>query len=215
LYPAIASACPCIRHQFRLLRCVSQAPGWGRATGEACRGIFGESSCPPSCKLQRPCCIPELTLELLTERSLFDPTTLASQLTSKPTMKGIQIKEYVKVHVPSIPPTNHPLTQPGTRRPQSPRPAHTHAQIRRVPNRHPRFGDQFLRPPPDPRQIPTPTRLPLGSWFRVLWRRPQSANRTRRRQDTQVQRGRQGLWRFARRLRNTHCLHRGAAQGRP
>jgi hypothetical protein len=101
LYPAIASACPCIRHQFRLLRCVSQAPGWGRATGEACRGIFGESSCPPSCKLQRPCCIPELTLELLTERLLFDPTTLTSQLTSKPTMKGIQIKEYVKVHVPS------------------------------------------------------------------------------------------------------------------
>ena len=116
---------------------------------------------------------------------------------------------------PIYPPTNRPLTQPGTRRPQSPRPPHTYAQIRRVPNRHPRFGDQFLRPPPDPRQIPTPTRLPLGSWFRVLWRRPQSANRPRRRQDTKVQRGRQGLWRFARRLRNTHCLHRGAAQGRP
>jgi len=106
------------------------------------------------------------------------------------------------------------LSLPGARGSQGPRSPDPDPKIERVPNRHPRLSNQLLRSPPDPRQIPTPTCISLGSRFRVLWRCPQSADLARRRQDTEVQGGRQGLWCFPRRLRNTHCLHRRETQAR-
>lgn len=123
---------------------------------------------------------------------LLPRTQLPVHITSHNTkMKGIEIKEYVKVPFQTNEPPNVPLTRPlGARRPQSPRPSHPHSQTHRIPHRHPRLCHKLLRPPPNPWKIPTPAGLSLDRRLGVLRRRPKSPHIIARRQDAQVQRRR-------------------------
>ncbi|KAJ5464634.1 uncharacterized protein N7458_000320 [Penicillium daleae] len=92
-------------------------------------------------------------------------------------MRAVQIKEYVKVRYPYLPPrltlsparskkTQTLLQQPiltlfpGPARPHSLRSPNPHPFRRQIPHRDPLRRHKLLRHPPNPRQIPAPTTTP-------------------------------------------------------
>jgi hypothetical protein len=126
-------------------------------------------------------------------------------------MKGIQLKEYVKVTTTLPGNWRTDLTCIGTGGPQGHRPPHAYSKTGRIPHRDPCLGNQLLRSAPDPGQVPAPACLPMGRRVRVLRCCPEGSLVALQWPHTQVQGGRQGVWRVPGRVRNAHCVYRGAA----
>lgn len=84
---------------------------------------------------------------------------------------------------------------PGTTRPNNNQPPRPYSTPRSVPNLHSRHCNQFLRPPPDPWEIPTPTSPPLDLRLRIRRHNPLLPFPL-----IKIQTGRSSLRSFARRV---------------
>lgn len=78
----------------------------------------------------------------------------------------------------------HRYTYIGPRRPQDNRPAHSLSNLRQIPHRDPLRRYQFLRHPPNPRQISTPTAVPMDFRHGIRRHHPRHSYSL---QDTQIQ----------------------------